>query len=319
MEQRSPNRVTRLCENCESRFIAVRFAPFFHGRNMYTLLLSISCSVAVSVLLKMARSRAVQVDQAIAFSYIMAGSLCWLLLAPQPIILFESASPWPLLLALGLLLPTVFLIMAWAVQHAGIVLSDVAQRLSLLLPLIAAFAWFGESASRSKLVGIALALCALMALLWRPGNRNAQAPSTYGGMLTIALLLGVWLGYGTIDILFKQMAKIGSAFSTTLLGSFMLAGGVSFGYLFARRTVWSARSMRAGFLLGLLNFGNIYFYVRAHQVFSENPTLVFSAMNIGVISLGTLIGTGIFRERIHWINALGVALAILAIVVLFPS
>lgn len=285
---------------------------------MYTLILSISCSVAVSILLKMARSRAIQVDQAIAFNYVMAGSLCWLLLAPQPATLLQSAAPWPLLLALGLLLPSVFLIMAKAVQQAGIVLSDVAQRLSLLLPLIAAFTVFGETATQGKLTGIGVALCALAALLWRPGNRNAQAPGSHGGLLTVMLLLGVWLGYGTIDILFKQMAKMGSAFPTTLLGSFVLAGLVSFIYLFARRANLNTRSMVAGLVLGLLNFGNIYFYVRAHQVYSDNPTLVFSAMNIGVISLGTLIGAGVFRERIHWVNGAGVALAIAAIFILFP-
>ena len=285
---------------------------------MYTLILSISCSVAVSVLLKMARSRNIQIDQAIAFNYVMAGTLCALLLSPKPGTLLQSTAPWPLLLALGVLLPSVFLVMARAVQQAGIVLSDVAQRLSLLLPLIAAFTLFGETATQGKLAGIAVALLALAALLWRPGNRNAQAPAAHGGMLTIALLLGVWFGYGTIDILFKQMAKAGSAFPTTLLGAFIMAGLVSFAYLFARRTAWSPRSLVAGLLLGLLNFGNIYFYVRAHQVYSDNPTLVFSAMNIGVISLGTLIGAGIFRERIHWVNALGVALAILAIFILFP-
>ena len=285
---------------------------------MYTLILSISCSVAVSVLLKMARSRDIAVDQAIAFNYVMAGSLCWLLLNPQPGKLLESPEPWPLLLALGLLLPSIFLVMAKAVQQAGIVLSDVAQRLSLLIPLIAAFTLFGEAAAPGKLTGIAVALCALAALLWRPGNRNAQTPATHGGWLTVALLLGVWFGYGTIDILFKQMAKAGSAFPTTLLGSFILAGLVSFLYLLARRAAWSIRSMLAGLLLGLLNFGNIYFYVRAHQVYSDNPTLVFSAMNIGVISLGTLVGAGVFRERIHWVNGVGVALAILAIFILFP-
>lgn len=285
---------------------------------MHTLILSISCSVAVSVLLKMARGRAVQVDQAIAFNYVMAGGLCWLLLGPTPASLLENAEPWPILLALGLLLPSVFLIMAKAVQQAGIVLSDVAQRLSLLLPLIAAFTLFGETATQGKLTGIAVALCALAALLWRPGNRNAQAPTAHGGFITAALLLAVWFGYGTIDILFKQMAKTGSAFPTTLLGSFILAGLVSFIYLFARRATWNARSMLAGLLLGLLNFGNIYFYVRAHQIYSDNPTLVFSAMNIGVISLGTLVGAGVFRERIHWVNGIGVGLAIMAIFILFP-
>jgi drug/metabolite transporter (DMT)-like permease len=297
---------------------------------MWTLVFSISCSVAVSVLLKMARGRGVQVDQAIAFNYVMAGALCAWFLSPQPGMLLERSESWPLLIALGLLLPSVFLIMAKAVQLAGIVLSDVAQRLSLLLPLIAAFTVFGEPASQGKLAGIAVALCALAALLWKPRVQSdgalqpAQGPAhrndalSASGKLTAALLLGVWVGYGTIDILFKQVAKTGSAFPTTLLGAFALAGVVSFSWLFVRRRSWCLRSMAAGLLLGLLNFGNIYFYVRAHQVFSENPTLVFSAMNIGVISLGTLMGAGLFKERIHWVNALGVALAITAVLILFP-
>src|SRR5690606_3044987 len=103
----------------------------------------------------------------------MAGTLCWLLLGPNPAAVLHNANTWPLLVALGLLLPSVFLIMAKAVQHAGIVLSDVAQRLSLLLPLIAAFAVFGEPAAPHKLIGIGVALTALVALLWRPaGNRD---------------------------------------------------------------------------------------------------------------------------------------------------
>ena len=285
---------------------------------MYTLIFSISCSVAVSVLLKIARTRNIQVDQAIAFNYVMAGALCWLLLNPQPADLLESSAAWPILLALGLLLPSIFLVMAKAVEKAGIVLSDVAQRLSLLIPLIAAFTVFGEDAAMHKLVGIAVALCALAALLVRPSAKQGSSNLSRGNVLVVGLLLGVWVGYGTIDILFKQMAKMGSAFPTTLLGSFILAGIVSFAYLLARRSHWSPRSVVAGLALGLLNFGNIYFYVRAHQVYSANPTLVFSAMNIGVISLGTLIGAGVFRERIHWINGVGVALAILAIFILFP-
>lgn len=285
---------------------------------MYTLILSISCSVAVSVLLKVARSRAIAVDQAIALNYVMAGSLCWILLGSNPGTLLNDTSTWPLLIALGLLLPSVFLIMAKAVQQAGIVLSDVAQRLSLLLPLIAAFTLFGESASRGKVLGIGVALLALAALLWRPDRSKTQPASGRANVVAMLLLLGVWLGYGVIDILFKQMAKSGSAFPNTLLGAFILAGLVSFAWLIVRRTAWNARSILAGLLLGLLNFGNIYFYVRAHQVYSSNPTLVFSAMNIGVISLGTLVGAGMFRERIHWINAAGVALAIGAIFILFP-
>jgi drug/metabolite transporter (DMT)-like permease len=114
------------------------------------------------------------------------------------------------------------------------------------------------------------------------------------------------------------MARSGAEFSSSLFAAFVLAGLAMFAYMFARRTRWAVRNLVAGLILGLLNFSNIYFYLRAHQVFPHNPTLVFSAMNIGVISLGTLVGFLFFKEKLSWTNALGIALAIAAIVVLIP-
>jgi drug/metabolite transporter (DMT)-like permease len=282
---------------------------------MYTLIISIACSVAVSVLLKLARKQQVHIDQAIAVNYVVAATLTVALLGARPSSVLVATTPWWILVALGILLPTIFLAMAGAVRHAGIVLSDAAQRLSLFIPLIASFLLFGEALSGMKLAGIGTALLALLCLLYKPAGGQAQA--TERGK-AIGFLLAVWVGYGTIDILFKQMAKSGAVFSGSLLAAFVLAGIVMFGYLVIRRTKWSARSLAAGLVLGLLNFSNIYFYIRAHQVFPENPTLVFSAMNIGVISLGTLVGAGLFKEKLSWVNALGIALAIGAIVILIP-
>ncbi len=281
---------------------------------MYTLLISVACSVAVSVLLKIARRKDIQITQAIAVNYVVAAALCLLILQPHPSSLLTPSTPWWILITLGVLLPTIFLAMAGAVRHAGIVLSDAAQRLSLFIPLIAAFVLFDEALVPGKLAAIGLALIALVCLLVRP---RAQAAS--GNLkATIALLLAVWVGYGTIDVLFKQLAKSGAAFSSSLFAAFVLAGIVIFVYLLARRTQWTRRNLIAGIILGVLNFSNIYFYIRAHQVFPGNPTLVFSTMNIGVISLGAIVGAGFFKEKLSWLNGLGVLLAISAIVALIP-
>lgn len=286
---------------------------------MLTLVLSIACSVAVSVFLKLARRHAIQVDQAIAVNYLTASALCLALLRPDlSTVAHNTATAWWILALLGVLLPLVFLIMAGAVRQAGIVLSDAAQRLSLVIPLLAAFLVFGEAASSVKIAGIAIALLALACLLARPRAATAGT-GAHAGTAGMALLLGVWLGYGAIDILFKQLAKSGAAFSSSLLLSFVLAAMLMFAWLGLRRaTAWSPRSLASGLLLGLLNFGNIYFYIRAHQTFPDNPTLVFSAMNIGVISVGTLVGAWVFRERLGRLNVLGIALALLAIVLLLP-
>jgi len=284
-----------------------------------SLAASVASSVAVSVLLKIARRRFIEVDQAIAVNYPVAALLCLALLRPEPSQLLQPGTPWWVLILLSLLLPGIFLAMAGAVRHAGIIVSDAAQRLSLLIPLAAAFWLFGEAFTATKLTGMAVALAALGCLLWPPARPAGGAPSarhSRGG--AAALLLCVWLGYGMIDILFKQMARSAVDFSSSLLAAFMLAGLFMGAWLLIRRTAWRRRSVAAGVLLGALNFSNIYFYLVAHQQYPDNPTLVFAAMNIGVISLGTLTGAWIFKESLGPRKLAGVVLAMASVAMLVP-
>ncbi|MBF0751064.1 MULTISPECIES: EamA/RhaT family transporter [unclassified Pasteurella] len=284
---------------------------------MYNLILAIFCSVAVSVLLKIARKKNIIIEQAIAFNYITAITLSYFLLKPDfkgltltdYIVQSESS---PIFLALGVLLPSVFIIMSKAVEFAGIVRSDAAQRLSLFLPILAAFLIFHETLSQSKIIGIILAFIGLFCLLTKPNQ--GQSAVNFKGVLW---LIGVWFGYGIIDILFKQVAKSGGAFPATLFISFSLAACVMFVYLFLKRVQWTLASFSGGVILGVLNFFNILFYIKAHQSFGSNPTLVFAGMNIGVICLGTITGAFIFKEKISKINGLGILFSLSAIFCLY--
>lgn len=285
---------------------------------MLTLAASVASSVAVSVLLKLARRHRLAVDQAIAVNYPVAALLCLVLLQPTTSQLLAPTTPWWVLVSLGVLLPGIFLAMAGAVRHAGIVVSDAAQRLSLLIPLAAAFLLFGEAISSLKLAGMGTALVALGCLIWPSRSSGRHVAGTENNALTTALLLIVWAGYGVIDVLFKLMARSDVAFASSLFAAFVLAGLVMAVWLAARRTTWNARSMLAGALLGALNFSNIFFYLKAHQQYPENPTLVFAAMNIGVIALGTLVGAWAFKEDLSARKVVGLILAIGAITLLLP-
>ena len=283
---------------------------------MHNLIIAVLCSVAVSVLLKVARKRNIAIQQAIAFNYIVALSLSWFLLKPdfkglEFTDFIAQSENTPIFLALGILLPSVFIIMSKAVEFAGIVRSDAAQRLSLFLPILAAFLIFHETLSQSKVVGIVLAFVGLFCLLSKP---NEQSAVDFRGVLG---LVGVWFGYGIIDILFKQVAKSGGAFPTTLFIAFSLAACIMFIYLLFKRTQWNVASFVGGIILGVLNFFNILFYIKAHQSFGSNPTLVFAGMNIGVICLGTITGALIFKEKISKVNWLGIAFSLCAIFCLY--
>ena len=283
---------------------------------MHNLIIAVLCSVAVSVLLKIARKRNIIIQQAIAFNYIVALSLSWFLLKPdfkglEFTDFIAQSENTPIFLALGILLPSVFIIMSKAVEFAGIVRSDAAQRLSLFLPILAAFLIFHEPLSQSKAVGIVLAFVGLFCLLSKP---NEQSAVDFRGVLG---LVGVWFGYGIIDILFKQVAKSGGAFPTTLFIAFSLAACIMFIYLLFKRTQWNVANFIGGIILGGLNFFNILFYIKAHQSFGSNPTLVFAGMNIGVICLGTITGALIFKEKISKINWLGIVFSLCAIFCLY--
>ncbi len=283
---------------------------------MENLFLAITFSVLVSVLLKLAKGRQIIVPQVIAFNYLLAGSLTYLLLKPTfnglDINQFLLTSPeMPIFFALGILLPSVFIIFYQAIKLAGIAKTDAAQRLSLFLPILAAFFLFGQKATMANIIGVIFAFIALICLVYKPQNEQSARGKSY---LFLAL---VWLGYGLCDILFKQIAKMGGAFANSLFVAFLLAGCFMFSYLVIRRTQWTLASAVCGLALGALNFFNILFYIRAHQYFSDNPTLVFTSMNIGVIIAGTLIGTFAFKEKMNKINLLGIIFGVLAILFLF--
>ena len=279
---------------------------------MIFVLLSVLCSVLVSVLLKLVRRLQIDVGQAIAWNYVVTSVLTAWLLRPTLQTLRGPGVPWPALIMLGILLPTIFLALAAAVRHAGIVRSDAAQRLSLLLSLLAAFVLFGEHLDALKLGGIALGLLALLAMIWRSGNTLA----TTGAASWLYPLL-VFVGFGVIDILLKRVAIAGVPLGDSLQAIFALALLVAFAMQLWRRlgagVHFTARSALAGVVLGAANFGNILFYLRGHRALPTHPALVFASMNIGVVALGAVVGLFLFRERLSRLNLAGVLLATVAI------
>ncbi|KAB7769729.1 membrane protein [Xanthomonas maliensis] len=286
---------------------------------MHFLVFAVLCSVLVSVLLKLAPRHRIDAMQAIAWNYAMASVLAALLLRPSFAALRDPHTPWGALFALSLALPGIFLVLAGSVQRAGIVRSDVAQRLSLLLSLAAAFVLFGETASTEKLAGLVLGVLAMAGIVQRP-RTTAPASVARGNDEVPARawpwLLGVWAGFALIDVLLKTVARSGTPSLTALTLCFVLAfvwllGAQCLRPRAARRP--DLRSLAAGLLLGVLNFGNILFYVRAHQSLPDSPATVFATMNIGVVALGAIVGIAAFGERTTPATRIGLGLSVLAI------
>lgn len=283
---------------------------------MILLLFSVLCSVLVSVLLKLAQRRGLPMPPIVLWNYVVAVILGLWLLDPPLARLREPGTPWLALILLAALLPSIFLAMAASVRTAGIVRTDVAQRLSLVVSLVAAFLWFGDTLGPLKLAGLALGLIAILCIITRPdrGGASPQGPAAW------ALPLTVLLGYASVDILLKRIAMDGTPFAASLviafLGALSIMGVIEIRRVLVSRISFDPRTLYVGMLVGASNFGNILFYVKAHRALPDNPAAVFATMNLGVVVLGTLVGMFGFGERPSRVNLAGIVLAIMAVMLI---
>ncbi|MEC5165407.1 drug/metabolite transporter (DMT)-like permease [Flavobacterium sp. PL11] len=281
---------------------------------MLFLILSVICSVTVGVIFKISRKYKVNNSQIVASNYFFALLFCYFFFSPD-LTSVSAQSPWSLYIIIGLLLPTVFLVLAASIKHIGIVKTDAAQRLSLFIPILAAWFIFKEEFSTLKITALIIGLPAIALILAKPTEK------TENKWIYPALVL---LGFGLIDILFKQIALYTTLpYTTSLFVVFSVALLIMIMVIvyesIIKNTALEFKNLAFGGLVGVFNFGNILFYLKAHQAFSENPSTVFAGMNIGVIILGSIIGIFMFKEKLTKLNYLGLFLALIAIVLLVFS
>jgi len=280
---------------------------------MIFLLISICCSVTVAVLLKLAKRYKINVTQAVTWNYLFAILLGFVFYKPS----FSDLAAAPvnaIYLTLGILLPVVFWFLAGSVRNSGIVKTDIAQRLSLFIPLLAAYFLFNEYFTPLKLAGLSVGFVAIFFTLQKKGTQKNEG-------LNWLYPVFVFVGFGLIDTLFKKVAQIKSIpYTSSLIVIFILAfliSLLSIFYLFwFKKQKLELINFICGCILGFFNFFNILFYLKAHRAMSENPSVVFAAMNMGVIILGSLVGIFIFKEKMNKLNYWGLFLALIAILLI---
>lgn len=281
---------------------------------MLFLVLSILCSVIVGVIFKITRKYNGNPIQIVAFNYVIALALCYFTFSPN-LEEVDAKAPWNIYIAIGVLLPFVFLSLVASIKHMGIVKTDAAQRLSLFIPILAAWLIFKEEFNSYKVTGLVIGFLALLFIL------RKQSDNTQNKWFFPAAVL---IGFGIIDILFKQVALYTTLpYPTSLFVVFCIALVVAIVIciyeLVIKKVKPAPKNMLFGALVGIFNFGNILFYLKAHKAFAENPSTVFAGMNMGVIILGSLVGLLFFKEKLSKINFFGIFLALISIVLIVIS
>ncbi len=219
--------------------------------------------------------------------------------------------PWfPYALAGGILFIITFLLMGLSTQHAGLAITSVAGKMSVVIPVLMGFLLLSEKAETLKLAGIALALVAFYLTFASRNHTSSQRPSRK----IFPILLFFSTGLGDSLIKYAQVKAIGNdflPFLTIIFGVCLIAGlllvSLQKGW---HKAYWNLLNLVTGIALGSFNWLSTIFLLKAMQ--SMEASVIFPAFNAGIVAIASLTGVFIFREKLKPINWAGVLMAIIA-------
>ncbi|WP_421919060.1 hypothetical protein [Marinifilum sp.] len=284
---------------------------------MLHLLFAILSSAGIFVCFKYLERYKVDILLAIIINYITA-SVCGFLLSDPKLEITQliHQSWFNISIVIGIAFIVVFFIIGRSTQKAGISITTLASKMSFILPMIFSIVFYNEAISAQKVIGFILAISAVLLSIHKGQNDGIRRK-----YLWLPVLL--FFGAGTVDSLVKyaQEEYLSSGgkemFSTLLFGIAAISGFI---VLVLKkqdfRLLFKQKVLIGGTILGLVNFGSLHFLIASLNHSGLDSSIVFSIVNIGIVSISVLIGIGVFHEKLNKINLLGIVLAIIAIFIL---
>jgi drug/metabolite transporter (DMT)-like permease len=283
---------------------------------MIYLVLSILCSSSIFILFKYFEKYRVTTFLAIVINYLIASTTGILSLNGIPEWTEIASKTWlPNALFLGFLFITLFYIMAITSQRLGPSVASIANKMALVVPVIYAVIYYDDALNLLKVVGIILALVGIYLASIKPKTQQAGFDKK---LLLVPVLL--FIGSGFIDTFIKYNQEYHLAGSTreanafsALIFSTAFCLGIIILIIRFKHLKWNKQSLIGGILLGIINYGSIYFLIQALNHSSFESSIVFPINNMGVVILTSTASFLIFRERFSSRNKWGVLIALVSI------
>ncbi|MEX1001994.1 MAG: DMT family transporter [Crocinitomicaceae bacterium] len=281
---------------------------------MLDLILGILFFNLILVLFKLFERFGVDNLQAIVVNYVVASSLgIWLSDFQQPIIqIVRSEWMWHALM-IGFFFVVVFNLLARGAQKVGMAVSTVANKMSVVIPVIFAIFMFGDTVSFLKILGIVLALVGVY--LTSTTKRKLSFDRRY-----LWLIIVIFLGQGIADCIFNfaQQFYVDDNESKLFIAALFIAAFVT-GLIMlipkyiSRESTFKWKNVLWGIALGFPNFGTVYYFFRSLESGFMESSQIYPVLNMGVIIISALSGYLLFKERLSAVNWLGILLSVIAI------
>ena len=288
---------------------------------MLFLILAILFSTGVFVAMRLFERFHLDNHQALMWNYVFATVTGFLMCKQFDTPTQLVGEPWfGLSLITGFWFIFTYVLMTASTQRSGVTVTSLSSKLSVVLPTLAGIFFFGEelnilsTTGKLKVLGIVLALVALVLVVVGKGQIDKNLKTNW------LLPILIFFGTGTGDILMKLTEQRNTGDDMSFMIAFIYFIALLFGIilvvydLIRGKSKWQWKSALGGIGLGVINFFSTYSVYHAMRCFDN--VVLFPVYNIGVVSLTALTGWLLFKEKLTWKNYLGLAIAIIAVILI---
>lgn len=281
---------------------------------MLFLVLAIVASTLIIVTFRLFDKYKINKLPAITTNYFVASSLGYLSVYEKVHFLEFPQREWFIpAIIVGFTLIIAFNFFAMSAQRAGVAVTAIASRMSVVIPVTLGFFLFHEEATFLKILGTLTGLVAFYLTFKK--EKGVEVNKKY-----IYLPFLLFLAVGVNDSMLKvsQHFFINGEFVLFLATAFLVALIIGFVVsLFSNQKFifnFRVRNIVAGSLLGVFNWYSTFYFLKGMDTIPVS--VIVPVYNVSVVALSAIIGFLFFKEKITRENWIGVLLAVAAIIMI---
>jgi len=283
---------------------------------MTFLLPALFFSLCIIVIFKLFSRFGISIPQAIVVNYLVAAVLGFLTIGkvPSASMYFENDF-FHIALVSGVFFILVFNVFALSAEKAGVAITAVSSKMSVVIPVIAGTLLFGEMFSALKVIGVILVMLSFyLVFKKKEGYRIRKS------FIILPLLL--FLGNGTNDTILKFAQHHHITTDGQYVQYLLIVFTVSFilGLIFvifryiSGKIRFSAKNLIAGIMLGVCNWYSTLFFLKGLGVL--DVSVFIPVFNAGLVSLAAITGMVAFKEKLTAVNIIGIIISLIAITII---
>ena len=288
----------------------------FTGKNhiVLYLILTILLSTIIIITFKVMGIYKINTLQTITFNYLFAAITGYFMMGNGITLSGLMEKDWfNYTFFTGAMFILTFFLFAQSSQKAGVSITAVSSKMSVILPVAAGFIWFHDALTLYKVLGIVLGLASFYFIF----NTGQKMRFNYHYTL-LPLLLLIGNGINDTVVKFVQFNFLNGDenifIEVVFIIAFLIGGFYLAILMILGKESLHLKSVLSGFFLGAVNFFGAWFFLKSMVIYEAS--FLFPVVNVSIVVLSSLVGLVIFKENLRRINVVGIIMAAVAILLI---